>query len=158
MIRSLTLGKTLCISNKHYKYYMASLNISFQGNDTDFHSTIKMGMGGRSGQWRVKRNCTGEIKNPRFQICPDLAWAWASYKEHLHNWDVLNIKREGRDIYKLASSTSQFTETESKAQPILGSLWAISPLPRICNLACSLLCNLATKHCPCTSACNALNG
>lgn len=30
---------------------------------------------------------------------------WASYMDCLHNWIVLNIKREGRDIYKLASWT-----------------------------------------------------
>lgn len=33
-----------------------------------------------------------------------MAWMWASYIEHLHKVIVLNIKREGRDIYKLARS------------------------------------------------------
>lgn len=34
---------------------MAPLNISFQGNDTDFHSTKKMGMDGKVGALRSKR-------------------------------------------------------------------------------------------------------
>lgn len=67
MIRSLSLGKTLCISNKHYKYYMASLSISFQGNDTDFHFIIKMGAGGKVKSGCNKKKQHWEVKNsPRF--------------------------------------------------------------------------------------------
>ena len=91
MIRSLSLGKTLCISNKYYKYYMAYLNISFQGNGTDSHSTNKKIMGGKVRAVRSKNKLHWRAQA---SVCHDWAWTWASYMQHLHNWNVRNIKRE----------------------------------------------------------------
>ena len=143
MIRSLSLGKTFCISNKHDKYYMASLIISLQGNDTDFHSTIKMGVGGKNKSvWSKNQQ---HWRSRILDSSPRSAMTW-----HGHGrvtWNIFLIELQwilrGRDetFPSYLVPLSLLTDTESKVQPFLGSLWAISLLPSMCILVCSLSWN-----------------
>ena len=155
MIRSLSLGKTLCISNKHYKYYMAYLNISFQGNGTDSHSTNKKIMGGKVRAVRSKNKLHWRAQA---SVCHDLAWTWASYMQHLHNWNVRNIKREEETFTSYLVPLLDLLIHKARLSPFWVLLEWSSLLPRTCILVCSLPWNITATKCSCTSACNALGG
>lgn len=156
MIRSLFLGKTLCISNKHYKYYMAYLNVSFQGNGTDsltFPPT-KRSWVGRSGR-RRKINCTGVLKHQS-------AMTWHGHGQVTWNifitGNALTIKREQETFTSYLAHFSIYWYTK-QGSAHSGFSWRISSLlPRTCILVCSLPWNITTTKCSCTSACNALGG
>ena len=155
MIRSLSLGKTLCISNKHYKYYMAYLNISFQGNGTDSHSTNKKIMGGKVRAVRSKNKLHWRAQA---SVCHDWAWTWASYMQHLHNWNVRNIKREEETFTSYLVPLLDLLIHKARLSPFWVLLEWSSLLPRTCILVCSLPWNITATKCSCTSACNALGG
>lgn len=95
------------------------MNASFQGNGTDSHSTNKKIMGGKVRAVE-KINCTGVLTS----VCHDLAWTWASYMEHLHNWNALTIKREQETFTSYLAPLLDLLIHKAKAQPILGSSWS----------------------------------
>ena len=89
---------------------------------------------GRSGQWGVKINCTEKLKHQSA-----ITWhghgqvTWNIFRTEMY-WILRGRKRHLQAIYLVP--LFPFIDTQSNAQPILGSLGVITPLAK--NMYASL--------------------